>query len=713
MVVLDISNQMASSWSSTRWPRLTQEQENYVLEVARSRNQTETWVNIDANALAKKYHERQLAEQKRQANTKDETNLWMEWINSNDDDVQNSYLSGSRTMVLYNAMVDWAWNNEWLDLTNKNPQEVFDLYQQNNWWEDIMLKYLNWEIDEWAMKEWLRLDTWNPYEEIWNFWWDYYEQLVKDNDMMDNKVYLPWNNEKEKTSFWNKMWNAYKDMSQATLDLASWPYKLLNKWVTRAIWAWLNAIGADEAETDEWLAKRMEEIDESWNIFWADRDSLTYAITNILWDLWLTALISSMATEWKWVTNALEIRMSQLLSKYPKFLETLKNSPKAVQFINNLIWKWAVWGIEWMSDIAIYNTLQWEGTTPSELAEWAAFWAAFNEWTTAAEALIKRYWYSWVLTPARAEWIINTMKQWWDDVTWLWWMEDIATAMSSRLWTWTKRQIIRKAKNSAEDAKTILDTILSKSTSTHDVEYADEALRLLLDKLKDKKLSKDLKAVNELLTKKGKYTLSDLEETKRLLDKRIRMYDSKWEWLSWEEAMYFRELRAWIKKKIEEVADAENLADVRKLNYEIALWESVAQWVQAKNIAEQVEDWTKQAFVTWWVWMSLWTAYWYMQRWQRWDAMKYWLLWFIANNTAVKTHLVSLVNRMWSKKSQSLAKWIQEKWLEYLEDDDIKLLTQVIKDNPTFADEVKNIVAEAIRAWSIIWMKEWYDAIKK
>ena len=107
-MVLDISKQM-SGWNtqSTRWSRLTKEQEDYILNASRERNETETWAMVDADKLAKKYLEQQKAEQRRNEWLQTGSNLFLLWMNAEDPDVKKTYMTGDRTQSLKNYFVNW------------------------------------------------------------------------------------------------------------------------------------------------------------------------------------------------------------------------------------------------------------------------------------------------------------------------------------------------------------------------------------------------------------------------------------------------------------------------------------------------------------------------------------------------------------------------------------------------------------------------------
>lgn len=371
-MVLDISKQM-SGWNtqSTRWSRLTKEQEDYILNASRERNETETWAMVDADKLAKKYLEQQKAEQRRNEWLQTGSNLFLLWMNAEDPDVKKTYMTGDRTQSLKNYFVNWAWENEWVDLTDTPPQEIFDMYTWANWKSDIVLWYLNWEIDEDTMKRELMLDTGantssqdlyidSLIDDYWNPWIDNVSSLE----------YQQWGASKQEQNWrWDRN---VKANNSVIAPIGRWVSAIwgatywLGKWVLDALkWAYTSA--KDISKIWKWDWSFWDKIAET--LFWEIiLDAIWGWLWDIMWDTiewgwkWFTTQEerNTLSEGTEWITNAVSSWLNNMSpEERDEFWKILERGFEAFDLFTAWLWKFFSQPIKKWAETALKKWAEW------------------------------------------------------------------------------------------------------------------------------------------------------------------------------------------------------------------------------------------------------------------------------------------------------------------------------------------------------------------
>lgn len=571
-------------------------------------------------------------------------------------------------------------------------------------------KYVDWLTDYqyWQMQKYK--DQWYSFEAA--------KALVDNADKVSNSS-AQWY-DKYTNNDSNAWVNVIQGILDVPLDIAKFPFRMIDKWAARLA----KQFSDNDDAIDELLQENLKKIDNFATLPWVDRDSLSYQLTSFGSDLAATIATSFIPFVW-------EAKWAEWATKYPKLIKLINNARWAWEIAEKYPWlsKLLKWWAIWVKDTVLMNALEWEWTTPLEAAEWWGIWAAFEKWTQWLKRLGAYIWINWLIKPSEAENIIRTIKERWVDVKWDS-VEKLAEFLTKNWLTWTRKQIQEKALNLAKNDKKLLTEILNqlddKLGATHDLLQADEAVEKLLNWLKEESATvpnrpdaDDIAKLEELLTKKWKYTLTDLEDIKSLIDKHENIYKKAFKWVretKW--ADNWNLTRVEIKKYIEKVAKEQWYADVEMLNNTIQVSNAIAKEVENKWLHDSV-NWLWDYISAYWAsaW-TLWLGYWIYKDLKEWDVewalLKWWWI-LLLRNTYFKTRLGSLLQRMWWTTRDEVQKWIDSWWRDALSESASKEISDIIKKDkelyPKIKELWKNYMAQFPKEAAIVWWQKWVEEI--
>lgn len=493
-------------------------------------------------------------------------------------------------------------------------------------WKALAWKYLAWESNEFLYVTWLAE---KPQEEV-----------------------------KDKT-FLEKAWQVWTDIVGWAYDSATSLFRMWGKGIANVIWWTAKQLWADEDKVDSLVQSYKDYVDNDFSAkaLWADTDSVAYWATKAVWDLaqvvWWEALLKWAV---KWTT------------KWAEMLNYLKDAPTWQKIV--------AWWLEWAWDMALYSIVA-DNELPSASEAWigAAIWAAIP-WVSAAYKAVKpaiKKWLqktaaklelSWLLNPAKLNTIKNQLITEWTDLAkaWLkgWEADDVGKWMIERWFKWDKPTIIQDLGNYAKKSHKLKREILGASKSLHTVESANKSLEVIHNTIKDVPwLEKRLSRVEELMGKQ-KYTLSELDEIKSILDDTKNLYTTVWNPKAWAINEWLINVRKDLRKYIEDAATKEWLGNVKMLNNETQIAKALEDAISRKDSADAARE-ILSVFDKWTVgWGILWGAvgwpfdndsFW----WKLWNIIVWAVAWKYLFSTQAKTNIASALNSMswWAKKELS------------------------------------------------------------
>ena len=431
--------------------------------------------------------------------------------------------------------------------------------------------------------------TGNASDIIWTYlqWFPndsqaFYEFTHWDQDPEDFAVQMGWMEKPENDAgfFTNMVWWTY--------DSATWLPRMIGKWAADAIGWVAKQFWADDAKVDELVNGYKNYLDSDWSgeAIGADKDSLTYKGTKLVWD------IAQTATAWGLAKNA--IRWTALGKVW---LDAIKQAPLGYRA-----------AIEWAWDMALYDMVS-ESELPSawDLALWAWFWVASPllwAWYKAVKWAVKK----WAVNAA--EDIIqnaNRMTKWQQQEFFKMTGQSQGKFMNDR-WLKTYDDVAKHFTESKDKVDNAMWTIQWRFTS-------DELTKVIegvdwMEWVVDFAVETQNPLANRMieLAEKNRnwwLTMSEINEVKRFFEKHNRFnywHPERWNSKKFETATNMdNALREW------QISTAEkNWFDtLRELNketqgaaYILNKSKDRAEWVKGNNLLE-LTDWITAMW--WWV----------------------------------------------------------------------------------------------------------------
>lgn len=456
---------------------------------------------------------------------------------------------------------------------------------------------------------------------------------------------------------WNAVWN--------TLEFA---WGLLWKWVwlfNKDAWEaiskgakWLNDLykeGRDASENINYEMWMWQAFD-AWTNIWATWWELIASMAPIPW------VNGAIAKVWKYAPS-----IAKIAQKYPTLAK--------------IIW----WATQWVIDTAKYQVV-----SDAELnKDWLSLWAAIGWALPAVWAVANKIWkvapkleLNWLLNPAKLrniKWqlIVEWTEAWAKNV------DDVGRWMLERNMSWTKEQIIEKLSQHADDSKTMVDDLLAQTTEKFKSKDASNILKSLYDDLSwTPWLEAEAKALKQLANKKS-FTLSELNQAKREMDKWYNIYKTDWWVWAGLKAKWLDSVRKSIKTTIETKADNLGLWNIRMLNNET----QIANWLKKAIQEKTASDTTNQfmnlvlPWITWGIWAWVWWPFDNSTvQGKIWNFMFWALATKWVQSTKLKTWLAKWLWKLSWVEQKSLERYLTSGWTKSLDAKTAKKFGEIIQE---------------------------------
>lgn len=504
------------------------------------------------------------------------------------------------------------------------------------------------------------------------------------------------------------------------VETALWVPEMITKWG-----AYLGYLKNRAFKWNEWdqeiinkanLNKTLNSIDEFYEKLtpW-DPESLTRMGTNLTTDLAVTAWM--LMVPWMGEAKATELatkfpKLTKMLAKF-KTLENLeKKAPRLAKFIRNV----TKWSKLWAEIEVVNNSLDWELTSPKEAWEWMLMGILTEMWLNSkfAKKVSTFLETDWLMTKARMKNIINKIK---DKVNKIPTSEDLANFMTKYWITGSREAMVQKAQNLYKSTMEVIDWIFSKVKWKFSSEATTQAINWLIKEMEtniawgtpELGYREALEFLKSIQNKAGKYTATNMEKVKRLVDKYIEMFKKSWDFKTGYE--WWVKVRQTLQKELENIGkslwDVEALNNIVQTSYWIMKWvEDNLAWDGALTFASRyglpsmlsiplIKDIVKWDFSSMPVDLILPVVSW---------------------NTWLKTHLGSLMRRMSWVNRESVSKWLTSEGKEKLSKWASDELLAIINWDTKVKDVIKEYVVNLIKDTAIIWEQnavEWLGNVKE
>ena len=530
------------------------------------------------------------------------------------------------------------------------------------------------EVINWVMQQandmWVSIDSLNKY-----LAWE-----------SDDFLYEMWFKEKW---FWEEVWEVWKNVWAWLLDSAlSIPRMVAGAWhfTWRRLASKVKWVDMDELPENAYTTAMSNFIDDDSrmaNVFWADKESTSYQVWKIWWDIAQTAI-------WGW------------LAKW-----AIKNAPwiiwKAWNLLNGAKWtlgKMLAWWIEGAWDMTLYSIIA-DNKLPSREETgigWAIgaaipwLWAARKAGKKGLEKVAAKLELSWMLNPAKLNTIKNQLITEGVDLASAGMKkggtaEDVWKWMIERDMQWSKEQIIQKLWEHAKKSHALKKEVLKQSETLHNVDSAKKSLEAMYEQVAWKPwLEAKTQRISELYNKDW-LTLSELDEVKSLLDDTVNIYTNAWDVGASTLKEWLNNVRKDLRKYIETEADKEGLWNIKLLNNETQVSKSLQDAISRKDSADAAREMLSilSKGTIWWALggTALWPFDWNTFTWKLWNFLVWALAWQFLFSTQAKTKLASLLNKMtWGTKKelerlvnwevQTVSKWTEKELQKIVEDLNLK-----------------------------------------
>ena len=330
-----------------------------------------------------------------------------------------------------------------------------------------------------------------------------------------------------------------------------------------------------------------------------------------------------------------------------------------------VIWGAATGAREWLwFDLASANT-PWAGTVWGAVI-WGALpvvWAGLKAtWNYLSRTLPWNLQLQGLMNPAKVTMLKKQLQ-----TEWVTSPQDVGKWMLDRGIKWNKETIINTLISRAEKSKQAVDDSLSAIKKTVFSPVAKKALQQTYDDMaKVAGLEDDAAKVLKLL-KKDKYTLSELNWVKRILDDQYNLFTKTGDPTAWLKAKWLQTIRQQLRKTIEEVASEAGVKNIRALNNETQIARTMADAIARKDSADAVRE-ALTAFAPTWVGGIIGGVAWPFDNstieGKVWNVLLGMLAGKVLGSTTLKTNVASLLNKLSKQEISALDAYIKSggKW---------------------------------------------------
>lgn len=521
----------------------------------------------------------------------------------------------------------------------------------------VMAEVLRYYKEKWISVEWMDIDT-----ELRNI-----EGVSNNIEANSDEVGEVSENSDSKWFFGN--------IGQGMTDLMWWAISWAAKWVWNAFgWLAWNTIG-------KWVDK----------IFWLEWEkSLENMFEKTPWEVWSSMKSMLGVEEWSFLDGVGEFGAElwllftptgawNLISKYPKASGMIKTLSSKIDDIGKhapRVYDLLKAATSWAIDMWKFSIIDEGDVEASDLAMWAAFWAAFNLWWRAITS-VKDYFWKALPEKMMVTQLVNPsdLKNINERLAKLNWSEPTMTELSNWMLKnnlkWTKEQIQQQLTSKIDDSVNKINSMLSSNTKVYNnftVESLQKALNQNIKKYMEN-IWDDLVATvwNESLVKqyqslinKKWLTLSEINAWRKLL--------ADWlftkQWTQKELASLSWLQNVW--KEVSKFLD-DTVRWFRATNKDIETAIALSNWIAKKEANEVARKMLAYAGVWSWIW---WTASIISWNNDPISILKNMLIgWAIGwawnktiskfNSTEVQTKLANLLTKFWPDDASMLKKVLE------------------------------------------------------
>lgn len=322
---------------------------------------------------------------------------------------------------------------------------------------------------------------------------------------------------------------------------------------------------------------------------------------------------------------------------------------------------WAIWGVE----TAGYDAVSKGEISPTNVAIGSVFSAMLP---VAGIGLKKLAGYTTgklpqtlqlqgLMNPAKVTMLKGKLMTEWVSTP-----QDLGKWMLDRNIKWNKETIINTLLSRADKSYKAVDDSLASISGAVTSPTAKKALQQTYDDLSKIAWLED-EAQNILkLISKDKFTLSELNKVKRILDDQYNIYTKTGDPTAWMKAKWLQKIRSTIQKTIEDEAETLWVKNIKSLNNETQIARGMADAISRKDSADAVRE-ALTAFAP--------SGIGGIAGWFAWPFDKSTPQWFIGNvllgmfagkvlwSTTLKTNIASLLNKLSKQEIGALDAYIR------------------------------------------------------
>lgn len=395
--------------------------------------------------------------------------------------------------------------------------------------------------------------------------------------------------------------------------------------------------------------------------------------------IWGSAIVKGL---WKGFWLAWSV-----LDKHKKFQSLAPYAQKVGSFVqwSSMGSKVTKWTLQGAVETAWFQAVSEGKVTPKFVWTWAAIWWAIPvAWAVASKG--KQFLTKKIPSSLQLQGLMNPAK-----VTkakeeilkeWLKAPDDVAQWMLNRGIKWTKPQIIDDLVNRSKQSKQAVDDSLSLVKTRVKSDAAKKALQQSLDDVDNLAWLEDKAVEIKALLKKKDFSLSELNQVKRLLDDQYNLYTKSGDAASGIKAEGLRNIRSQIRKTIETEAKKSWVNNIAALNNETQVARTLADAIGRKDSAEAVRE-LLTAFAPSWVGGIIGSVAWPFDsssiEWRVGNILVGMIAWRTLWSTRVKTNVASFLNKLNKKQLGALDEFLKSGGKAKLADDIAQKMDEILE----------------------------------
>lgn len=392
---------------------------------------------------------------------------------------------------------------------------------------------------------------------------------------------------------WYKEESTLKNIGQWIYDSLAWTTAFLDKYVATPIAAWIAKMmpWVDSEKVDQEKAKVIDQIEnkEYTNIWW-NRESTSYAISNTATDLAQLVWGENAAVKaLTWIP-----KVAKLINVADKLWDVVEKFPVLWKLTTFTAKKWT----QWVADTILYNAINWEWTDLWEMEEWAllntALWAAWkfvptNKWT---QSLAKKLEVQGLVNWKILETVNTELKKAGSEE--LQWVKSAWNWLLNRNINGSRQDIVNQLWDYAKTFSEAKNELLDISQTFKESEYSRLAIDWLKWEYKNSKLLtpkiKDKIKWLEMLDWKTTFRAKEIRQIEDAFDEVANLYKNSTELKAGFDNIPLDEIRRWMKEDIENIIREDWLWDMRAINNEIQVANTLKKWIEGKLYSEEAQS---------------------------------------------------------------------------------------------------------------------------